>query len=469
MSRFSRQLSTGLLAVAGMIVTASAQSGGPPAVSTPQQCIIRLQPNHIAEAVASSYGGSVSRSIPSRRTFLLEFPPAANLEAILTALNGDGRLVWAEHNVVQIAPGGQTQSFFLSSTYQNYVEQYAIPLLQIPASLPPAAGPAPVIAILDTGIDTEHPALAGRAVAGFNFVDNTPNTGDLPNGLDDDNDGLVDEMTGHGTMVAGIASLVAPSAGLVAFKVLDSDGNGSAFALAQAIDAAAASGAAVINMSVGSTVPSQAVLDAVENALSMDVLLVAATGNRDRQDPPFYPAAYPGVLAVAATDALDAKAPFSDFGSYVGIAAPGVGIVGPLPGGLYGQGSGTSLSAPWVSGAAALLRSYAPALSAAQLADTLTLTSTDVTAQNPSLTGLLGAGRAHAGDALGAIPPLITCYANCDGSTAAPALNVADFTCFLQQFASGSVLANCDGSSSIPQLNVADFSCFLQRFAGGCP
>src|SRR3954471_18057472 len=61
------------------------------------------------------------------------------------------------------------------------------------------------------------------------------------------------------------------------------------------------------------------------------------------------------------------------------------------------------------------------------------------------------------------------CYANCDGSTAAPVLNVADFTCFLQKFAAGDPYANCDGSTAAPTLNVADFTCFLQRFAAGCP
>src|SRR4051812_22111573 len=62
-----------------------------------------------------------------------------------------------------------------------------------------------------------------------------------------------------------------------------------------------------------------------------------------------------------------------------------------------------------------------------------------------------------------------TCYANCDGSTTAPLLNVADFSCFLQKFAAGDAYANCDGSAAQPVLNVADFSCFLQRFAAGCP
>ena len=63
---------------------------------------------------------------------------------------------------------------------------------------------------------------------------------------------------------------------------------------------------------------------------------------------------------------------------------------------------------------------------------------------------------------------IAACYANCDGSTAAPVLNVADFSCFLQRYAAGDLWANCDGSTSSPVLNVADFSCFLQRYAAGC-
>jgi hypothetical protein len=65
--------------------------------------------------------------------------------------------------------------------------------------------------------------------------------------------------------------------------------------------------------------------------------------------------------------------------------------------------------------------------------------------------------------------PACACYANCDGSTAAPVLNVADFTCFLQRFAGGDAYANCDGSTAAPALNVADFTCFLQKYAAGCP
>jgi hypothetical protein len=72
------------------------------------------------------------------------------------------------------------------------------------------------------------------------------------------------------------------------------------------------------------------------------------------------------------------------------------------------------------------------------------------------------------GGFLAAIQPG-TCYANCDGSTTPPSLNVADFTCFLQRYAAGDNYANCDGSTTPPTLNVADFTCFLQRFAAGCP
>ncbi|MEX2220016.1 MAG: S8 family serine peptidase [Phycisphaerales bacterium] len=456
-----------------LLFAASSPAQTPCGGATPCVCgqiVLRLQPGETIEGVNSSYGATVLRSIPARRTFLLGLGPQANAPAIATAMSGDARIAWAEPNFIQLAPGGGTQSFFLSSTAQQYTTQYATTRLDLAAAHAISTGTSVTIAVLDSGLDAQHPLFAGRiAPGGFNFVANSPDFSDVGNGLDDDGDGLIDEMTGHGTFVAGLSVLASPGARILPLKVLNSDGVGTAFHLAQAIDAASASGASVINISLGSTIPSRSVLEAVNSALAQDHLVVAAAGNSNRQDPPLYPAAWDGVIGVAATDENDLKAGFSDYGPYIAVSAPGAGMVGPFPGGLYSSASGTSFAAPLVSGTAALARALAPGATRTTVAALLGHTSTDISTLNPSHAGLLGAGRIHAGAAAAAASAPAPCYANCDGSTSAPVLNVADFSCFLQRYAAGDPWTNCDQSTTAPVLNVQDFGCFLAGYAAGCP
>lgn len=205
------------------------------------------------------------------------------------------------------------------------------------------------IAVIDTGVDYNHPDLSGKVIKGADFVD-------------DDND-PIDENE-HGTHVAGIAAAntnngvgiagLAPKASILAVRVLDADGSGSLDDVAQGIRYAADQGAQVINLSLGGAIGSKTLQDAVNYAWNKGSVVVAAAGNSGVALPS-YPAYYSNAIAVAATDQNDQKASFSNFGTWVDIAAPGVDIYSTTPNNQYASFSGTSMASPVVAGVAGLL------------------------------------------------------------------------------------------------------------------
>lgn len=210
-----------------------------------------------------------------------------------------------------------------------------------------------IIAVLDTGIDYNHPDLAAKYVGGTDFAYDDPDPWD---------------GHGHGTHVAGIASAitdnglgmagVCPNAGLMAVKVLDDWGSGWWSDAASGIVWATDNGCHVINMSFGGSGYSTAMELACQYAWDHGVLLAAAAGNSYGTSI-FYPAYYAPVIATAASDRNDQKADFSTYGSWVEVSAPGLDIWSCLPiwRGSFGFMSGTSMASPHVAGAAALLYS----------------------------------------------------------------------------------------------------------------
>jgi serine protease len=243
-----------------------------------------------------------------------------------------------------------------------------------------------VIAVLDTGVDTAHEDLVGRTVPGYNAV--TPG-------------GPYTDIDGHGTMVAGMAAAntnngigIAGAAwtGRVmpvrVFQVNPSTGQveASDADIADGIDWAVAHGARIINLSLGSDAPSSQVLhDAIVNATAAGVLVVAAAGNTGLGEP-HYPAAYPEVLAVGATDNAGGLVDFSTWGDWVDVVAPGFTDWGPildpdpappLEHDWYASGAGTSFSSPLVAGIAAMVRTKFPSLTPAQVIDRIKTTARD--------------------------------------------------------------------------------------------
>ena len=237
-----------------------------------------------------------------------------------------------------------------------------------------------MVAILDTGIDTDHPDLKG----------NLYKSSDKPNNnKDDDKNGYVDDTfgfntlngkgsgeddEGHGTHVAGIVAAhgnnsegisgICWSANLLAVKFMNSRGKGSTSNAIEGIQYAVKAGAKVINCSFGSSSKSSALKDAVEYAQDHKTLLVVAAGNNDQNidKKPSYPASYgdKNILAVAASTADDTLASFSNFGSEdVDVAAPGDSILSTYLGGGYKTLSGTSMASPLAAGLASMLRKRA--------------------------------------------------------------------------------------------------------------
>ncbi|MDI6791398.1 MAG: S8 family serine peptidase [bacterium] len=291
-----------------------------------------------------------------------------------------------------------------------------------------------VIAVVDTGLDWDHPDLSDNIWI---------NPGEIPdNGVDDDGNGFVDDYRGwdftdapggpaasgedyldrdndpmdfhgHGTHVAGIVAAVADngigSAGLAyggkvmavrsGYKTAGGSGWLEDDDCAAAIIYAADNGAKVINMSWGGPSPSSVIQDALNYAASAGCLLIAAAGNSSSSSP-FYPAAAGNVLAVAATGSNDSKASFSNYGDWIDVSAPGTGIYSTLFDNTYASWSGTSMAAPFVAGLGGLIFSQNPDWDRERVAQQIKDTADNIDSINPSYAGLLGSGRINAYQAL---------------------------------------------------------------------
>ncbi|WP_261305736.1 S8 family peptidase [Paenibacillus andongensis] len=239
--------------------------------------------------------------------------------------------------------------------YSKY--QWNLPLIETVQGWQLTRGSQDVIvAVVDTGADLKHPDLNNKLLPGYNVIS--------------DNDNPQDDV-GHGTHVTGVISALVNNnlgvAGMTWYnkvlpvKVLDQTGAGSTYSVAQGIIWAADHGAKVMNLSLGNYADSSFLHDAIRYAYNKDVALIAASGN-DNTERPGYPAAYPEVLAVAASDSQNNKAPFSNYGDYIAVTAPGVSIASTYPNNQYAALSGTSMASPHVTALAALVRSTNPSL-----------------------------------------------------------------------------------------------------------
>lgn len=238
--------------------------------------------------------------------------------------------------------------------------------------------PEVVVAVIDSGIDGSHPEFQGQLLEGFDFTLKTPAPG-----------GNIDGY-GHGTHVAGVIGALsnngqgiagmAPGCKLMPVRIFNNWGQSESGRSAKAVIWAVDQGAKVINASWGSPMLGEASKAAYEYALAKDVVFVAAVGNAGNEDPK-YPGAVPEAIGVAATNADDRWGSFSTFGEWVDLGAPGAGILSTYPlakGNGYRIMDGTSMAAPFVSAAAALLRSQHPDWSVAQVRQRLESTAKDV-------------------------------------------------------------------------------------------
>jgi type VII secretion-associated serine protease mycosin len=293
--------------------------------------------------------------------------------------------------------------------YSTY--QWNLPQIRAPYAWAVSTGSSDVIvAVLDSGVDLTHPDLEGQLVAGYDFVNTDTNPSD---------------DRGHGTHVAGIVAAhtnnnqgmasVAWGSKIMPVKVLDSRGRGTHSQGADGIIWATGQGARIINLSLGGESSSATLQNAVNYAYDRGVLVVAAAGNKYEQgNPVMYPAAYPHVLAVAATGDQDEHADYSETGAYVDVAAPGGNPSSSWDSnpdhwilstywrgagrGEYLQVSGTSQAAPHVAGLAALVWSVNPSMSNDQVEQVIEETAVDLGA--PGRDDVFGYGRIDAYKAL---------------------------------------------------------------------
>ncbi|MBW7885091.1 MAG: S8 family serine peptidase [Caldilineaceae bacterium] len=324
----------------------------------------------------------------------------------------DDRVVWAELNYIgQIPePEGDPYRSWKWGDPDTYLNQAAFGQINLaPAHAAGVTGAGKVIAVLDTGADLQHPALQGHVIPECDG--DTANNWAQCDMVDDDNlpqDEGPGAGQGHGTHIAGVIARIAPDAQILPVRVLNRNGTGNTFVLAYAIEWSVAHGADVINLSLGTDTDSIALSQTIESALAQGVVVVAASGNNGDKSP-HYPASYPGVIGVTAVDDNYIKASFANYGTdAIDIAAPGVGITstivrindsGAVESG-YASWSGTSMAAPFVSAAAALVQQVMepqPAQSAAtvtvaQVKDRLTSTgcAIDSVAGNEGYAGEIG-------------------------------------------------------------------------------
>ncbi|WP_010243504.1 S8 family peptidase [Acetivibrio cellulolyticus] len=234
-----------------------------------------------------------------------------------------------------------------------------------------------VVAVIDTGLDSMHEDLKDRVTAGYDFVDmdNDPSPGPVDEEHASHVAGIIAASTDNGIGVAGTAGKAPVK--IMPLRVLEA-GSGDDFTIAQAINYAADNGARVINMSLGGYGDSPVLTEACNYAFSKNVAVVAAAGNSAMDAADFSPASIPGVITVAATDIENNPAYFSNYGSTVELAAPGVNVLSTLPNNTYEFYDGTSMATPFVASACALLISKNPSLSLIEVEQYLTDSAQDL-------------------------------------------------------------------------------------------
>ena len=262
--------------------------------------------------------------------------------------------------------------------------QYAVAKLRLGEAHTLSHGANVVVAVIDSAIDASHPELAGSVIESFDPLGSSE--GPHVHGT-----GVAGAIAAHGRLIGS-----APAARILAIRAFGKGSTGAqsnTFVVFKAMDYAAAHGARIINMSFAG--PKDPLLERAIGALkAKDVVMVAAAGNAGAKSPPLYPAANPNVIAVSATDQQDRLFEASNRGGYIALAAPGADIFLPAPDNKYQMTSGTSFSAAYVSGLAALILERDPALKPDEVRAILTRTARDL--GSPGRDDLFGAGEADA-------------------------------------------------------------------------
>lgn len=403
----------GLMLVCWMAIAAAAPPG-----AVPDRLLVKPRAGgHEAtvQALFNLVGAREADRIAQIDVRILQVPPAIR-DRVLEALQHNPNIEFAEPDYI-VEP-----DLIPNDTY--YPSEWHPAKIQAPQAWDITTGSASVmVAILDSGIDSSHPDLAGRLVPGWNFYDNNSNLADV---------------TSHGTAVAGTAvsdgnnglgvAAIAWGCYIMPLRITDASGNGSASAITSALTWAADHGARVANISYGNVTKIASIDSAAQYFQSKGGVVTASAGNSGIFDSS---GDNPHFLLVSATLSDDRVASWSNTGNNIDLAAPGGSIVTTLRGGGYGAGTGTSFSAPVVAGVAALVLSVNSGLSGTQLRSLLEQTADDLgpagwdTGYGWGRVNAYKAVLAAAGQPPDTTPPSATICAPANGSTVSGTASVA--------------------------------------------
>ena len=393
------------------------------------RCFSLRAPAHEIDAIVSAHDLIILDRLENREDIVLvASSTSVSPEAALSTVRGDGRvssferisqLILGEAQESSLIDGrnaqieslglqgeyeGEAASYFVEPVWEGYINQPAVEMLRIRETQSPGRPETfgfGTVAVIDTGVDPDHPVLLGSLVPGYDFILDERGIASEWGALDlsirqstqEDLEASADQSFasilegggatavmspstqtvvdqsfasilesqslptafGHGTLVAGLIRLVAPGSKIMPLRVFDGDGVATSWDMIQAIYYAADNGANVINMSFSTDRFSYELSQAIEYAESLGVVLVSSAGNSGAAALS-WPSGFETVLGVASTDLNDHLSAFSNYGPHlVSLAAPGEELISTYPGGHYAIGWGTSFSAALVSGATTLL------------------------------------------------------------------------------------------------------------------
>jgi subtilisin family serine protease len=375
------------------------------------EILLRISSSASLPSLLTNYELEEIDQYGSRPIYRLNVTGLISVAETIEALELDPEVIAAEPNPIMQSPEARRNAAWAIGEESDYTAQWAPARIRLGEAHALSTGSRVRVALLDTGVDRLHPALDGRLVRGWDFVDNDNDPSETGS---TENAGY-----GHGTHVAGLVALVAPESRIMPLRVLDPDGVGDTWVIAKAVIYAVdpdqnpltRDGARVINLSLGtldrseilSTVVGLATCTAITQpgppgdprfdftdpgydndkdrcSTSRGAVVVSAAGNDASKSLRQYPAAAGvyGMISVGASDITGSIASFSNFGSWVDVLAPGDGITSLIPGGIYGTWSGTSMAAPFVTGTAALLISRYPGVAPRQVTRRIERTSTEL-------------------------------------------------------------------------------------------
>jgi subtilisin family serine protease len=424
--RFWTRLLPGFICI---VLTAFTQTGSAQQIiqvasdTEPQNEFLLRTSAESVDAIAARYGLTIIRSVGTAPydIFLVRGPAPSSTtsaaeasEALVNQVGSDPEVLDIEPNATVVAPevpagvrldlapvsildalnNRSIVEFFGDQVWNRYTSQPAATAIRLSTSPSRVTGAGVIVAVIDTGVDPNHPILAGSLVPGYDFVNDSAGTASEWTGVDPSIGTILDlapvsildqvspvtlnpstlailnetqasalastplpAAFGHGTMVAGLVHLVAPGARIMPLKAFRADGTSNVFDIVRAIHYAVENGARVINMSFSMAAMSPEVTQAINMATSRGVICVSSAGNFGRETI-VYPGGQRNVLGIGSTNSASpaARSSFSNYGdALVSLAAPGEAVITTYPGGGYAGAWGTSFSTPLVAGAAALI------------------------------------------------------------------------------------------------------------------